>query len=175
MPGCTVGRVLPRRAVQSLAPPTPHMPVYYASWTRRLSFARYDAYTVDSAAYAASYIAPNGRLTDGTNKDPLGQRVYRTMKRIREEILNRYSSIEASYVVYYTSLLSPPVGVRRLCTRPPCTIKGGRPLEKDSSPAEQRIDSFILREIHHTVDVGYYAPAARTTLNPCVLAFLPPS
>ena len=39
----------------------------------------------------------------------------------------------------------------------------------------QRIDSFILRAIHHTVDVGYYAPAARTTLNPCVLAFLPPS
>ena len=87
------------------------------------------------------------------------------MKRIREEILNRCSSIEASYVVYYTSLLSPPVGVRRLCTRPPCTIKGGRPLEKDSSPAGQRIDSFILRAIHHTVDVVYYASAARTTLN----------
>ena len=94
------------------------------------------------------------------------------MKRIREEILNRCSSIEASYVVYYTSLLSPPVGVRRLCTHPPCTIKGGRPLEKDSSPAGQRIDSFILRAIHHTVDVGYYAPAARTTLKSvcsCVL------
>ena len=112
----------------------------------------------------------------GQIKTPLGQRVYRAMMRTQEEILNRCSSIEASYVVYYTSLLSPPVGVRRLFTRPPCTIKGGRPLEKDSSPAGQMIDSFILRAIHHTVDVGYYAPAARTTLNPecsCVLASKP--
>ena len=45
------------------------MSVYYASWTRRLGFARYDAYTVDPAVYAASYIAPNGRLANGTNKD----------------------------------------------------------------------------------------------------------
>ena len=116
----------------------------------------------------------NGRLADGTNKTPLGERVYRTRKRIREEIPNHCSTINI-FPVYYTSLLSPPVGVRRLCTHPPCTIKGGHPLEKDSSPAGQRIDSFILRAIHHTVDVGYYAPAARTTLNPCVLAFLPPS
>jgi hypothetical protein len=26
-----------------------------------------------------------------------------------------------------------------------------------------------LQAIHHTVDIGYYAQAARTTLNPCVL------
>ena len=45
------------------------MSVYYASWTRRLGFAHYDAYTVVSTDYAASYIAPNGRLADGTNKD----------------------------------------------------------------------------------------------------------
>jgi hypothetical protein len=36
-------------------------------------------------------------------------------------------------MVNYTSLLGPPVGVQRLCTRPPWAIKGGRPLEKDSS------------------------------------------
>ena len=35
----------------------------------------------------------NGRLADGTNKDPLGQRVYRTRKRIREEIPNHCSTI----------------------------------------------------------------------------------
>jgi len=70
-------------------------------------------------------------------------------------------------------LLGPSVGVQHLCTRPPCNIKGGRPLENDSTPAGQRIDSFIQAPIHHTVDVGYYAPAARTTLNAvcsCVLA-----
>ena len=48
-------------------------------------------------------------------------------------------------------------------------------LRSRRSPAGQRIDSFILSAILHTVDVGYYAPAARTTLNLCVLAFLPPS
>ena len=40
-------------------------------------------------------------------------------------------------------------------------------------PAGQRIDSFTQRAIHLTVDVGYYAPAARTTQKPecsCVLA-----
>ena len=79
------------------------MSVYYASWTRRLGFARYDAYTVASTDYAASYFAPTGASPIGQIKTPLGQRVYRAMKCIREEILNRCSSIEASYVVYYTS------------------------------------------------------------------------
>jgi len=35
----------------------------------------------------------NGRLADGTNKDPLGQRVYRTKKCIQEEIPNHCSTI----------------------------------------------------------------------------------
>ena len=99
--------MLPRRIVQSLAPST----VYYASWTRRFGFARYDAYTGDPAVYAANYIAPTGASQMGQIKTPLGQRVYRAMKRIREEILNRCSSIEAFCAVYYTSTLDPPVGV----------------------------------------------------------------
>ena len=65
------------------------MSVYCASWTRRLGFAHYDAYTVASTDYAASYIAPTGASPMGQIKTPLGQRVYRAMKRIREEILNR--------------------------------------------------------------------------------------
>ena len=55
------------------------------------------------------------------------------------------------------------------CIRSPWSIKGGRPLEdlrlgKKPRPAEDR---FIHppRTIHLPVDVGYYAPAARTTLN----------
>ena len=74
LPGCTVGRVLPRRTVQSLAPPMPRMSVYYASWTRRLGFAHYDAYTVASTDYAASYIAPTGASPMGQIKTSLGQR-----------------------------------------------------------------------------------------------------
>ena len=98
------------------------------------------------------------------------------MKRIQEEILNRCSSIEAFCAVYYTSTLDPPVGVGTPVYASPLvykreTLARGR----KKSPSWQRIDSFILRAIHLTVDVGYYAPAARTTLNPSVLAFLPPS
>ena len=87
------------------------MSVYYASWTRRLGFAHYDACTVASTDYAASYIAPTGASPMGQIKTPLGQRVYRAMKRIREEILNRCSSFEAFCAVFYTSTLDPPVGV----------------------------------------------------------------
>ena len=75
LPGCTIGRVLPRSAVQSLAPPTPRISVYYASWTRRLGFAHHDAYTVASTDYAASYIAPTGASPIGQIKTPLGHRV----------------------------------------------------------------------------------------------------
>ena len=86
------------------------MSVYYASWTRRLGFAHYDAYTVASTDYAASYIAPTGASPMGQIKTPLGQRVYRAMKHIREEILNHCSSIKAFCAVYYTSALDPTVG-----------------------------------------------------------------
>jgi len=73
LPGCTVGRVLPRRTVQSLAPPTPRMSVYYASWARRLGFAHYDAYMVALTDYAACYIAPTGASLMGQIKTPFGQ------------------------------------------------------------------------------------------------------
>ena len=135
----------------------------------------HNAYAVDPTVYAATYTASTGASPMGQERTPLGQRVYRTMKRIRQEILHHCSSIS----IYFTSLLDPSVGVRRLCTRPPCSIKGRRPLEKgqvQQGTWRQRIDSSTdPRTIQLSVDVGYYAPAARTTLNPCVLAFMPPS
>ena len=88
---------------------------------------------VDPTVYAATYTASTGTSPMGQVKTPLGQRVYSAMKRIRGEILNHCSTINVFFVVYYTSLLGPPVGVQRLCTRLPCAIKGRRPLEKDSS------------------------------------------
>ena len=69
----------------------------------------------------------------GQVKAPLGQRDHKAMKRIQQEILHHCSTIYVFFVVYYTSLLGPPVGVQRLCTRLSCAIKGRRPLEKDSS------------------------------------------
>ena len=103
----------------------------------------HNAYAVDPTVYAATYTASTGASPMGQVKTPFGQRVYSAMKRIREEILDQCSTISVFLIVKYTSLLGPSVGVQHLCTRPPCTIKGGRPLENDSSPAGQRIDSFI--------------------------------
>ena len=96
----------------------------------------HNTYAVDPTVYAATYTASTGTTPMEQVKTPLGQRVYSTTKRIRGEILNHCSTINDFFVVYYTSLLGPPVGVQRLCTRPPCAIKGIRPLEKDSSPKE---------------------------------------
>ena len=73
--------------MQSLAPPMPRMSVYYASWTRWLGFAHYDAYAVDLTVYTATYAASTGASPMGQVKTPpLGQRVYRAMKHIRKEI-----------------------------------------------------------------------------------------
>ena len=68
-------------------------------------------------------------------------------------------------------------GLNGQCIRTPWSIKGGRPLEENSgwkkAKARQRTDtrhtsSLELsrgKAIQHIVDVGYYAPAARTTQN----------
>ena len=69
------------------------MSVYNTSWTRLLGFAHYDAYTVASTDYAASYTTSTGASPMGQEKTPLGQRVYRMMKRIRQEILHHCSTI----------------------------------------------------------------------------------
>ena len=87
----------------------------------------HNAYAVDPTAYAATYTTSTGASPMGQVKAPFGQRVYSAMKRIRQEIPNHCSTINVFFVVYYTSLLGPPVGVQRLCTRPPCAIKGETP------------------------------------------------
>ena len=69
------------------------MSVYNASWTRRLGFAHYDACTVASTDYAASYTTSTGASPMGQKKTPLGQRVYKTTKRIWQEMLHRYTTI----------------------------------------------------------------------------------
>ena len=46
----------------------------------------HNAYAVDPILYAATYTASTGTSPMGQVKTPLGQRVYRAMKRIRQEI-----------------------------------------------------------------------------------------
>ena len=87
------------------------MSVYKASWSRRLVFAHYDACTVASTVYAATYTTSTGASPTGQVNPLLGQRVHRAMKYIRGEILNHCSTINAFCAVYYTFALDPPVGV----------------------------------------------------------------
>ena len=69
-------------------------------------------------------------------------------------------------------------GINVLCIHSPWSIKGGRPLEENSgwvkAKPQQRIGYTQPRTIHLPVDVGYYAPAARTTLNRVFLSPLVP-
>ena len=44
----------------------------------------HNAYAVDPTVYAATYTASTGASPMGQVKTPLGQRVYRAMKRIRK-------------------------------------------------------------------------------------------
>ena len=74
------------------------MSVYNASWTRRLGFAHYNACTVASTDYAASYTISTGTSPMGQEKTLLGQRVYRTMKCIQQEILHHCSTISVYLV-----------------------------------------------------------------------------
>ena len=51
-----------------------------------------NAYAVDPTVYAATYTASTGASLMRQEKTPLGQRVYRMMKCIRQEILHHCST-----------------------------------------------------------------------------------
>jgi hypothetical protein len=59
--------------------------------------------------------------------------------------------------------LGPPIRAQLICKCLPLTLKG-------RTHEIQWTSSSIPLGIQFTVDVGYYALAIRTILNPCVLA-----
>ena len=74
--------------MQPLAPPTPRASVCYASRHDSSATEYHNAYAVDPTVYAATYTASTGASPMRQEKTLLGQRVYRTMKCIRQEILH---------------------------------------------------------------------------------------
>jgi len=156
LPGCTVGRTYQGAQYSRWSHPChSHQsatPVGHGSSATEY----HNAYAVDPTVYAATYTASTGASPMGQVKTPFGQRVYSAMKHIREEILNHCSTISVFLIVKYTSLLGPPVGVGRLCTRPPCSIKGRRPLEKGQGPAGdlEAEDRLIHRPKNNTTLSG---------------------
>ena len=71
--------------------------------------------------------------------------------------------------LFYTTSLGPPVGDPTAVYAPPLRYKRealavhDNPLQTYSSSRELSLSRG--KAIQHTVDIGYYAPAARTTLN----------
>ena len=70
--------------------------------------------------------------------------------------------------LFYTTSLDPPVGDPTAVYAPPLRYKrealavhGGLPRHTSS----RELSHYRGKAIQHTVDVEYYAPAARTTLN----------
>ena len=61
----------------------------------------HNTYAVDPIVYAATYTASTGALPMGQKKIPFGQRVCRTVKRIRQEILHHCSTISAYLSIEY--------------------------------------------------------------------------
>ena len=63
----------------------------------------HNAYAVGPTVYVATYTATMGASPMGQVKAPLGQRVYRAMKRIWQEILNHCSTINVFFAVLKAS------------------------------------------------------------------------
>jgi hypothetical protein len=76
------------------------------------------------------------------------------------------------YYIYILSL-GPHVGAWSLCACPPSAIKGEA---RDARPSARQTlsSSYKLPSNTSHSGVGYYAPAARTTLNPRVLSCVDP-
>jgi hypothetical protein len=93
----------------------------------------------------------------------------------RREIALAANTRSLKYYIYILSL-GPHVRVRSLCTCPPSAIKGeacdvtrGRPNSRQTLSSSYKLPNNTSHS-----GVGYYAPAARTTLNPCVLSCVDP-
>ena len=155
--------------MELLAPPTPRLPVCHNRWIRRLGFAHYDAYIIASTGHAASYVLPTGGSLTRPDKTSLRQRVSRAWKHIGGKIRYHCSRLITLRSTLHSHVGPTCRGINVLCIRSPWSIKGGRPLEENSGwvkeKPRQRIGYTQPRTIHLPVDVGYYAPAARTTLN----------
>jgi hypothetical protein len=97
--------------------------------------------------------------------------------------ISESKAFKAPTCTLFNMLLGPPVGAPLSVRAPLEPIKGrARTLEhkfdrhseeythaRVHTHAGSGVPPPILQAIHHTVDIGYYAQAARTTLNLCVL------
>jgi hypothetical protein len=87
--------------------------------------------------------------------------------------LSRQHILEDPSAIFFMSL-GPHVGAQSLCACPPLAIKG-EACDVTHTRNLRLASSYRLSSNTSHSGVGYYAPAARTTLNPCVLLCSTPS
>jgi hypothetical protein len=84
--------------------------------------------------------------------------------------LSRQQTLVAPSAIFFM-YLGPHVGVQYLCACPPSAIKGEAcdvTHTRNLRSHLRLVSSYKLTSNTYHSGVGYYAPAARTTLNPCV-------
>jgi hypothetical protein len=98
---------------------------------------------------------------------------YADLERQGTRRLPRQRTLEDPSSIFFMSL-GPHVGAQSLCACPPSAIKG------EACDVTHTCNLRLASSYKHSSNtshsgVGYYAPAARTTLNPCVSLCSSPS
>ena len=175
----TVDRVLPRYTVQSPAP-HPRRAVCRINWIRRhVTFPSYrlrrKLHGRSATLQATPHATPWRRFDKTGQSTPVG-RSPQAGKEMQELDLFRLQCHNV-WIVRCLILhrLGPPVGDPAAMYVPPLRYKAEVLAAQDELSRthtdtrwtlhQSRQDSLETKAIQHTVDVGYYAPAARTTLN----------
>ena len=95
----------------------------------------------------------------------------RAGKDIQRKVSFACNAIMMNSTIFYTASLGPLVGVPAAMYAPPLRYKREALAGYRTRPDGHKLSQLSHSRgeaIQHTVDVGYYAPAARTTPNPAV-------
>ena len=127
------------------------------------------SYAARSATWQATPLATSGTVPTRQRLDMLNGGLQEQARESRREISFACDAIMYEQYVIYTTSLGPPVGESIAMYAPPLRYKREalavhNKLSRDTQHTSSRGLSRG-KAIQHTVDVGYYAPAARTTLN----------
>ena len=117
-----------------------------------------------------SYVAGDAAGYDGRRSDKTAPRhaereTPRAGKDIQRKISFACNAIMMNSTIFYTASLGPLVGVPAAMYAPPLRYKREALAVYRTARDERKLSHSRGEAIQHTVDVGYYAPAARTTLN----------
>ena len=117
-----------------------------------------------------SYVAGDAAGYDGRHSDKTAPRhaereTPRAGKDIQRKISFACNAIMMNSTIFYTASLGSLGGVPAAMYAPPLGYKREALAVYRTAPDKHKLSHSRGEAIQHPVDVGYYAPAARTTLN----------